>query len=235
MFYAYLDESYTEERYYIAAAIGDRAGWDCLSSRFADIRERNHQEHGLPLDIEFHADELMNGRKLWSPLRGRHLEAAGIYAAVLDAAAACGIRFMLRGLDIPRLHARYSYPQQPHAIVLGHLLERLNERSHAFHSGALVTVVADEIATQSQHLRQFEGYQRWGTPGYRSSTLAHIASSISFAPSHTVDGLQLADFAAYLHRRRSTHTEHHPSARRAMSRLSAKLDALPVHTHTWHP
>lgn len=233
--YAYLDESYTDERYYIAAAVGDASAWESVSERLAVIRERNHREHGLPLDIEFHADELMNGRKLWAPLKGKHREAAGIYAAVLDTVFSCGIEFILRGLDIQRLRARYSYPDQPHAIVLGHLLERVNERARDYRFGDRVVVVADEIATQAQHLTQFEGYQRWGTPGYRSSTLPLIESPITFASSHTVDGLQIADFGVYLHRRRATHVETHPQARRTVARLAEKLDAVVVHNHTWNP
>ena len=82
----------------------------------------------------------------------------------------CGVVFILRGLDVQRLNARYSYPDQPHELVLGHTLERLHERSRDYRSGESVRVVADEIATQSAHIAQFEGYQSWGTPGYRSST-----------------------------------------------------------------
>jgi len=210
VFYAYVDESYTSERYYIAAAVGDPATWECVSARLGEIRERTHQEHGTPLDIEFHADELMNGRKAWKPLKGKHREAIGIYNAVLDAALSCNVKFVLRGLDIQRQHARYKYPHHPHTVVLGHTLERLHERMRDYHSGEQLTVIADEIATQEQHKTQFEGYQLWGTPGYRSSTLSTIVSPITFAPSHSADGLQIADFAAYLHRRRSTQTEVHP-------------------------
>jgi len=235
VFYAYLDESYTDERYYIAAAVGDRQSWDCVSRKLEIIRQRTHEEHGTPLDIEFHADELMNGRKQWKPLKGKHREAGGIYNAVLKAALSCKIKFILRGLDIPRLHARYKYPDQPHKIVLGHTLERLHERSRDYHSSEKTTVVADEIATQKQHIAQFEGYQIEGTPGYRASTLSTIVSPIAFAPSHSNDGLQIADFGAYLHRRRSTQLEKHPRARRAMRRLGEKLDAMTIHNMTWEP
>lgn len=198
-FYAYIDESYTDQRYYIAAAVGDRASWDLVTQKLNVIRQRTHDEHGTPLDIEFHADELMNGRKAWKPLKGKHREAGGIFNAVLDAAAAGNIKFILRGLDIPRLHARYNYPDHPHKIVLGHTLERLHERSRAQHDGEEITVVADEIGTQKQHIHQFEGYRVLGTPGYRSSTLYTIVPPITFAPSHSDNGLQIADFAAYLH------------------------------------
>lgn len=233
--YAYLDESYTEERYYIAAAVGDQQSWDCVSQELELIRQRNHSEHGTPLDIEFHADELMNGRKQWKPLKGKHREAGAIYSAVLNAAFSCGIKFILRGLDIPRLHARYKYPHQPHRIVLGHTLERLDERSRDFHGSEKITVVADEIATQSQHIAQFEGYQIHGTPGYRTSTLSTIVSPISFAASHTSDGLQIADFGVYLHRRRSTQEEKHQQARKAMRRLGETLDDMTIHNITWEP
>lgn len=232
---AFIDESYTDTRYFIAAALGTEAAWSCVSSALTAIRERTHAEHGTPVDIEFHADELMNGRGNWAPLKTKHREAAGIYAAVLNAAASCGIEVILRGLDIPRLRTRYSYPEQPHGIVLGHTLERVNDRARDHHSGEHVVVVADEISTQAQHIRQFEGYQTWGTPGYRRSLLPYIDAPMAFASSEAVDGLQIADFAVYLHRRRSTHVETHPQAQRSMTRLSMRLDEMVVHDWVWTP
>jgi hypothetical protein len=235
VYYAYLDESYTDQRYYIAAAVGEKSHWDEVAEKLQAIRDRTATEHGVPNTAEFHAVDLMGGRKEWKPLRGKHREAAAIYMAVLRAANSSNIKFILRGVDIDRLNARYKYPSQPHEVVLGHTLERLHERCRDFHSGEKVSVMADEIATQAQHIRQFGAYQLFGTPGYRRSTLSTIEPPITFGPSHSEPGLQIADFGAYLHRRRETIVEKDPRGAAAMVRLCAELDAMVTHNLTWIP
>lgn len=98
-----------------------------------------------------------------------------------------------------------------------------------------VIVVADEIATQEDHRRQFESYQLLGTPGHRSSKLDLISSPIQFASSKNAAGLQAVDLAVYLHRRRQTVTETHPKSKKTMERLGALVDASTSHDWIWTP
>ena len=235
MLYAYLDESYTDDFYFIAAAIGSEAQWVAVDDRLRAIREVTSEQHQTALDVEFHAYDLMSGKRDWKKLRGKHREAAGIYRAVLLAAKEEGIRCLLRGVDVERLNARYRYPKQPHEVVLGHLLERIDENSRQRHRSTDVTVIADEIATKDQHIAQFGAYQKLGTPGYRPSLLKTIVPPIQFADSKSASGLQVADFAAYLHRRRQTVAEINPDGRKAVARLCKELDAMTQHQLTWWP
>lgn len=235
MLLAYVDESYDRDFYYIAAAIAPQDVWDELESALDQVRARTAEQHGLPADVELHGHEIMGGKGEWRPLRGKHREAAGIYAAALTAARDAGVKYVFRGVDIGRLNARYKYPDQPHGVVLGHLLERVNDYARSSGEPDQVVVVADEIATQEEHRRQFEGYRLSGTPGYRSSTLSRISSPINFASSKLTPGLQVVDLAAYLHHRRSTVVETHRAARATVRRLSALVDAITVHNLTWEP
>jgi hypothetical protein len=235
MLLAYVDESYDRDFYYIAAAIAPQDAWDHLERALGEIRSRSAKEHGLPDDVEFHGHEIMGGKGDWRPLRGKHREAAGIYAAALTAARDAGIQYVFRGVDITRLNARYRYPDQPHGVVFGHLLERINDHARSTRDPEQVVVIADEIATQEEHRRQFEGNRLSGTPGYRSSTLSRISSPINFASSKLTPGLQAVDLAAYLHHRRSTITESHRAARTTVRRLSGLVDATTIHNLTWEP
>jgi hypothetical protein len=235
MLLAYVDESYDRDFYYIAAAIAPQDVWDQLETALDGIRTRTVREHGLPADVELHGHEIMGGKGEWGPLRGKHREAAGIYAAALTAARDAGVKYVFRGVDIARLNARYKYPDQPHGVVFGHLLERINEHAVSTRETDQVVVIADEIATQEDHRRQFEGYRLSGTPGYRSSTLSRISSPINFASSRLTPGLQVVDLAAYLHHRRNTTVESHRAARATVRRLSALVDATTVHNLTWEP
>jgi hypothetical protein len=235
MLLAYVDESYDRDFYYIAAAIAPQTAWSSLKQAFDDIRRRTAIEHGTPADIELHGHELMGGKGDWSPLRGKHREAAGIYQAALSAAQQAEVKYVFRGLDIGRLNARYRYPEQPHALVFSHLLERIDDYASGFAGNEKVLVTADQIATQADHQRQFEGYQLAGTRGYRSSRLSNIANPITFASSKRTEGLQAVDLAAYLHRRRSARSESNVRAQRSMDRLSSIIKTGTVHEKTWTP
>ncbi|WP_125775532.1 DUF3800 domain-containing protein [Antribacter gilvus] len=65
--------------------------------------------------------------------------------------------------------------------------------------------------------------------------LARIVAPITFARSCDLPGLQAADLAAYLHRRRETVTDQHPRARATLTRLCGLLDLTTIHRRTWVP
>lgn len=234
---AYLDESYNQDFYFIGAAVTTQEKWEQLEQGYTALRIQIAADHGVPPDVEFHGHELMGGAGEWAPLRGKHREAAGIYAAALRIARDAEVRYLFRGIDVNRLNARYRYPEQPHKIVLQHLLERVNayRRDHFFWDTEEVIVIADEIATQDEHRQQFESYRLLGTPGYRSSRLDLISSPIQFASSRKAVGLQAIDLAVYLHRRRKTVIETHPKSAATMARLGRVIDACTSHDWIWTP
>ncbi|QJU54559.1 DUF3800 domain-containing protein [Herbiconiux sp. KACC 21604] len=235
MLVAYVDESYNAGHYFVAAAVGHSHTWEQMSERLAEIAATTSRLHGTPLDAEFHGHELMGGAGEWASLRGKHREAAGIYLAALRAARHAEVQYLFRGLDIHRLNARYAYPDQPHSIVFRHLLERLDQHAERSVKDEPIVIVADEIATQEAHRRQFASYQEVGTRGYRSSRLTRIAAPINFARSRETPGLQVADLAAYVHCRRHTVVDSHPAAAATLRRLAREIDPVTVHSWTWKP
>ena len=106
MLIAYVDESYDQDTYFIGAAVAEEATWELVEQRFDAVRQRTASQHTVPVDAEFHGYELMAGRGDWSALRGKHHEAAGIYAAVLRASLDASVRYLFRGVDVRRLNAR---------------------------------------------------------------------------------------------------------------------------------
>jgi hypothetical protein len=237
MLIAYVDDSYDQDYYFIGAALTSKENWDRLERDYRVLRERVTAEHGVELGAELHGHELMGGSGDWKPLRGRHREAADVYAAALGIAQHAGVQYLFRGVDVRRLNARYQLEQKPHPVVLQHLLERIDEYCRGSLSSDCegVRVIADEIATQDDHRREFESYQLLGTPGYRSSTLGRISAPIRFASSRETAGLQAVDLAVYLHRRRLTVTERHPASARTVARLGALIDASTAHARVWTP
>lgn len=232
MLIAYLDESYTQDRYYIAAFVIDLDDLPLLQAAIAD-GARYAEGFGIAPGSELHAHEIMSGKKAWAPLRGQHRAAIAIYQRALTNIAGLPGRMFVRGLDIPRLHARYKYPDPPHRIVLQHLLEEISDYGQSL--GAQVLVVADEIPDQKAHKTRVETYQRLGTPGYKPNKLAHIQTPITFASSALTPGLQVADLIAYIFRRYDGHTEENTRTRVTVEALWGILAPVWGKVWVWMP
>ncbi len=233
MLIAYVDESYDRDAYFIGAAVASFSAWESVSARLADIRCLTAAVHGTPAAVEFHAHELMGGTGAWHPLRGRHREAAGVSLAVLRAAADADVRYLFRGVDVPRLRSRAGPSSNAHAVVLRHLLEELDRHVGAVRPGEQAIVVADEIATQAEHQRAFAGYQQFEAAGVAS--LPHLSVPMNFASSAHCDGLQVVDLAVYLHHRRERVHNPHPAAQRTLERQWARVEPRIVHRGFWQP
>lgn len=232
---AYVDESYDQELYYIGAAIADYDQWEQLHQLYAQIAERTSTQHGIDSAAEFHGHEIMGGVGQWATLRGKHREAAGLYAAVLRAAQDAGVRYLFEGVDVRRLNARYHYPQQPHTVVFRHLLEQIDAYTALHGAGEQAIVVADEIATSAEHQDQFSAYQDLGTGGYRPSRLKYISAPINFADSRHTPGLQSVDMAVYIHHRAQAVRNQHPRAQAVTDKLARLIYQDTHRQRTWRP
>ncbi|WP_460755197.1 DUF3800 domain-containing protein [Myceligenerans cantabricum] len=235
MLIAHVDESYEGDLYCIGAAVAEQRVWETVEDGFEKLRQLNNDLHGTPLDAEFHAHCIMNGRADWKPLRGRHREATQLYKSALEVARDANVTYILRGMNVARQKARYRYPNPPHSVVLGHLLERINDYAKATTPGEQCIVVADDIASKQAHLREFEEYQRIGTGGYRTSRLEQISAPFTFSDSRRVDGIQVADLGAYIFRRHSDPTPVHPKAKKAQRMLWTVIAETCTHSNIWLP
>ncbi|KQY98636.1 DUF3800 domain-containing protein [Microbacterium sp. MEC084] len=233
MLYAFIDESYTADRYYVAAVVVKEEHLGTVSRALTEARAYAKTFGVDEAQIEFHAHALMTGRSGWEPVRGKTRAALAIYRDALTRMARLPATLIIRGVDIPRLHARYRYPQRPHELTLRHLLERIDDLARS--RGDVVTVIADEIQDQADHIARAAWYQQNGTGGSRSSRLAQIQMPIVFGSSAESPGIQLADLAVYLYRRLDAHTETHPRTAREVERLWKLLQPICRHASRWDP
>lgn len=143
------------------------------------------------------------------------------------------VRVIVRGVDIVRLHKRYSAPDHPHSITLTHIIERIDEYAEFVDDHALM--IADEVDGQDDYRRDLWQYQRSSTWGYRSRQITRIVDTIHFAPSTSSRLVQAADLIAYLARRRETHVETDERAERANAALWARIQPRVWHNNCWLP
>lgn len=235
MLVAYLDESYTEDMFFIGAAIAEEAVWADVSAKLEAVLQAAIQKHGLDEAAELHAVEITGGRKCWKPLRGKHFQAEEVIREALKVTREGDVKYIFRGLDVARLNSRYRYPKPPHEVVLQHLLERVDQHARFVKTPDKVRIIADNVDTKDELQATFAGYQAFATPGYRRTKLTHIDSPLAFEDSREYFGLQAIDLAVYLWRRRETVKDCHPRAAASLRRLMCEIDPATVNYWTWVP
>ncbi len=231
--YAFIDESYTRDRYYVSAFVVPES--EIAAIKAALVAARDYAEgFGVSSSAEFHGYEIMSGRGQWAPIRGKHRAAAAIYdRGLVEFAKVPGARLFIEGVDIVRLNARYRYPEPPHLIALRHLLEVLDR--HAARLKEQVLVIEDELPDQADHARKVAEYKRLDTGGYKPSQLTTIEMPIRFGSSAKSPGLQASDLSVYLYRRLDAHVELDSRARDLSERLWARLRPLRPAVRRWDP
>lgn len=237
MLLAYLDESYSADFYSIGAVVADPEAWEEIEHGLAEVVAYAAATYGTDPAAELHGHELMGGSGGWKALRGKHREAADVYLRAVRVLRASSASILFRGVDVVRLNARYKYPALPHGVVLGHLLERIDDeaaRRGAPHDS--VIVLCDQVGTQIEHRREFSMFRAGGTPGYRPSQLRHLSEPLNFVDSSAVLGVQAADLVTYLYRRREVvPVERHRAAQRTMNQLWHTMSPLIRHRWVWLP
>jgi hypothetical protein len=231
--YAFIDESYTKDRYYVCAFVvpeGQIAALDAAIKRAGVYAEG----FGVAAGAEFHAHEMMSGLSDWRPVRGNPRASLAIYRHALHQLVAVpGAKMFIEGVDIPRLNARYSYPEPPHRVTLRYLLEAVDR--YALKIGEQVLVIADELPDQVAHGDRAALYQTIGTGGYRSSMLTTVQMPIRFGSSAQSPGLQASDLIVYLYRRKDAHVETDQRSAAAVSALWDILHPIWGWVRRWDP
>ena len=164
MLLAYVDESYTASHYWIAALVCPQADLVPVTDALdAVVAKAAATYGGISEQAELHGYPLLHGAGEWSALKPMVRARIGIYNDALAAIGASGARILIRGVHRKRLEARYVEPKHPHAVVLEHLLERIDE--HAADRNDQALVIADEVDQADQYRRALWHSQRFATSG----------------------------------------------------------------------
>lgn len=232
MLYAFIDESYTNERYYMAALIVDEANLLTLDTALINTM-RYAAAFGVDPSTEFHAHQLMSGRSGWEPIAKQVRSKIAIYQRFLTELAQLPAAMIVRGVDVSALNVRYRYPNPPHQVVLQHILEQID--IYARDRGEVVKVLADDVPDATGHTARMAAQQIAGTPGYLSSTLSAIVPPLEFSDSKLSAGLQAADAIVYIYRRLDAHAENNLRVAASVAKLWASLAPIRHHVWCWMP
>jgi Protein of unknown function (DUF3800) len=227
----YVDESYTDDWFVMAALLVDGPAAVGLTNELDRVAAAATKAYGLGAAVELHGHEIFHAGGAWSgvPVRAR----IGVFDDVVEAVAAQDVRVIARAMDVAGQRVRYPAPDPPHTVVLQHLLERVDECATSLGDYALV--IADEVDGQARHRADLSRYREVGTSGYRHRKLTRIVDTLHFAPSHASRLVQAVDVVAFLYRRVFTHQETDERSRRAKLALWNRLRPRVQHELCWFP
>jgi hypothetical protein len=236
MLLAYVDESYNDNFYYMAALLcPDEYAQDLATALDAVVTNATHDYANVGADAELHGYELFHGKGNWQALGRMPRALISTYGQALGAIGDLPVHIIVRGVDRRRLAARYPSLVNPHSVVLSHLLERIDEHAKKLDRRALV--IADEIAPaeQWQCRDDLRLYRRSGTFGYRGHRLTQIVDTLHFTQSNASRLVQAVDLVAFLARRILGKEDTDPRAIAANEQLWAYIEPRMVHCWCWQP
>ena len=108
MLLTYVDESYTADRYYIAALMVPDREARSLASELDDLMAATEHSFGVPRDVELHGHELINGKGPWSPLAKLVRARIGVYDDALAVIGRHEVAIVLRGMPLNAQRPRRS-------------------------------------------------------------------------------------------------------------------------------
>jgi hypothetical protein len=233
--HAYIDESYSDNGfYYVGALLVDQEASSHIRNGLDSLALQVGDDHGLPMDAEFHGYNMFHYQEAWACLKGKHRVAVGVYNAALKVINDAGGELFFHGLDTVRQvqrYGRYAYP--PHVVALQFALERIHE--HARRRGEQVRVTADRVPDQMAHEARIARYQQVGTMGYRRSFLDSIEMPFQWEDSRLHRNLQAVDMATFLFRRWDSHQETNKFQQESMQKLWNTMRRSTRHYNTWRP
>jgi Protein of unknown function (DUF3800) len=231
MLLTYVDESYTDDWFAMAALLVDGPAAVTLTDELDQIAAAAATACNLAVGVELHGHEIFHAGGAWSgvPVRAR----VGVFDDVVEAVSAQDVRVIARAMDVVGQRSRYPAPDPPHKVVLQHLLEGVDECVTKLGDYALV--IADEVDGQARHRADLSSYRDVGTTEYRHRKLTRIVDTLHFAPSHASRLVQAADVIAFLYRRVFTHQESDPRSRKAKLAMWRRLEPRVHHELCWFP
>ncbi|MFB2586465.1 DUF3800 domain-containing protein [Herbiconiux liukaitaii] len=206
MWVAYLDESArNDDFYFMGSVIVDSSSIQRIETSLDHIgRMIAADVTGFDPLAEFHGYDMFHGRGEWEIVpTGWRVKACKLVAKAL---AASGAKYVLRGIDVNRLEARYgARTHAPHALCTAQTFESIDEivRKDA-PEGTVALVVADEHHSAPDSRRNLRQFKSTSARGYTTKPVDRIADTIYFGPSHSSRLLQISDVATYFVNRHET-------------------------------
>ena len=199
------------------------------------IFDTNKRNPHVPMDIEFHGQQLFQRSGEWKCLRETPGKAFSIYRAAVGKICSVGGKWIIGGVRrIDRLAGRYKNPTPPHEIALQYALERVHD--YVASLGERVVVIADQVPDSAHHEARIRQFQTAGrTPGWNHRDLSTIEPNFMWEDSRSHRALQAVDMLTYVYLRKRFVAGGHPRPRAEIERLSDMARPFLYDSYIWTP
>jgi hypothetical protein len=229
----YVDESYTRDHYYLATLVCPEHQALSLQAALEEVVSAAAQKFaGIEPGAELHGYDIFQARADWSALEKMPRARIGIYDAALAAIADHHVHVIIEGIHPTRRLRK----RDPHSILMGWTLERIDEFACA--RDELALVIADEpgqVDQQTEYRADLGYYRSAGTGGWKARRITRVVDTLHFAPSASSRLVQASDLIAFLFHRIQTKNSGDPRALRANARLWEHVTTGVYSKHIWAP
>src|SRR5690349_7583333 len=126
MWLAYVDESYNSTYHWVTALLVKDERVNTAQEALRDVVDDAVDAFGIPSDSELHGFDVFHGERHFAGLKGMPRARIAIYSAVLDELVNADPWIIRRGVQVPKLYARYNDPDTPQRVAMTHLIERID-------------------------------------------------------------------------------------------------------------
>ncbi|MBN2176962.1 MAG: DUF3800 domain-containing protein [Demequinaceae bacterium] len=193
---AYIDESYDRERFVLAVVLVHPEDVPTICASLDAEAEWAHGTFGIPRDVEIHAQQVMQDKGDWSPLRSDTRLRLRLAHRLLTTVASSGARVFVVAYSAPDhtatpLNAALAYRMclDTAIRVLGRKMRERQEH---------VLLVADDVSGADDYRDDFL-HLRGGMEALDRPS--RLLDTIYFVPSRSSRMIQAADMVAYVARR----------------------------------
>lgn len=198
MLLAYIDETYTDDDFWIICLVIPEAVAKPLEAAMNDVVARaNKSFPEIAISAELHGYALDAGSDDWKPLKGKAQARVDIYTDAIKAICQFqGIYLIRTAVHLSQLS--WGENHDAHEWALKFLFEKIDKE---FLNKELVLAICDDVGQREKYRTAFAKFKVEGTGGSQPRKLEAFVDALHFVPSHHSRLVQATDLIAYVFRR----------------------------------
>lgn len=238
MHIAFIDESFTDNHYFMGAFIIAIPDLIKLENQISQLKLQIAVEFDFEIeeDFEIHGSDLYTNSKLWRKLQLNQPYRNWMIKKFMEIAISSGGKFIFQGVERTNLINRYTFPENPQTLIFKFLVERIQEGLNSIDSHCVL--ICDTRNSGSEHAqmrKDFHDLKNFGSKGNFPKSIDRIADTLHFVSSKDSVGIQISDLATYLHRRRFAVPARNQIEKEFMDDIWKIYGSHILRQHIWSP
>lgn len=235
---AFVDESFSNGRYFMCAILIDGHQINEIESQFS--AQMQSLARSFPFYInrldEFHAGDIYNGSKVWRKIYEGQRQRNEILENLVRIIASTELKILIQGMDTNTQQRRYSLAENPHSLTLKFLIEKVDKQLS--NDGDFGIVFCDDGLSKKEieDMRDMLVEVRdLGTGGNFPHKVTRILDTIHFTDSRRSRLIQAVDLIAFIRHRLETQNRSATKRDNHIETLWSMIESKVVYNRIWTP